>query len=345
MNSKGRDKEIAEIVETLRACQVARVMLGYPNPISPVFPEMLKDWSRIKIQAERSRVREDLRIELKKFQQQNFPNLKKQQLAQLYLHFYKNKHYQAPLVEFEKFVGGSKAKVFAGVPRHATVHISIPWGLQTQFPEHLLMKDIAIIYNNLRSNHKQLSNFKTRKQSELITDDTRLEINKLAIATYSRMCLISCFNLLEAYINGIAWDYNYSYGTSMLTSKQIKMITESSESLVNRIIEIPHIIAKQKFPKKNISIFKEDDPLIKDFIELIKPYRDSIVHASPFSVPEKFGGYSKLDKIYNLEVATVDKAINIIRDIISRIHVSLEGKGKLPEWYYKMSSDGEFILE
>lgn len=147
MNTSGRDKEISEITTYLRAAQVGRVFLGDSDGnIDPIFPDMVKDWPRRKIQAEKQRIRSYLRDEVKKFCRNNFPNLKPVKLARLYDELFHVGHLRMPLTEFSDFVGGIREGLLYGAPLHSTVHISACWGLQTEYPEQHLIKDLAVLF-------------------------------------------------------------------------------------------------------------------------------------------------------------------------------------------------------
>jgi len=56
------------------------------------------------------------------------------------------------------------------------------------------------------------------------------------------------------------------------------------------------------------------------------------MHPSPFSAPEKFGGYDKLEKIYNLDLKAVSKTVEGVIEIIEKIE-SMKGKAApIPIW-------------
>jgi hypothetical protein len=52
-----------------------------------------------------------------------------------------------PLKEFAALIGQPHEDVLRGGPRHATVMIS-PWGLQTEYPEMHLVRDVAVAFNS-----------------------------------------------------------------------------------------------------------------------------------------------------------------------------------------------------
>ena len=68
------------------------------------------------------------------------------------------------------------------------------------------------------------------------------------------------------------------------------------------------------------------------FLAIIKPFRDSLVHPSPFSAPEEVGGHDKLSKIYDLNQDIAIQAVEMLAEIIENIYELIYGSGKKPEW-------------
>ena len=342
MTTLGRDREIREIVTYLRAAQVGKVFLGESDgEISPVFPEMVEEWPRRQIRSERERIRSYLRGEVRRFCQQNFPNLKPLKIADLYEPLFRLGVLRMPLTEFREFVGGIRGDMFRGAPLHSTVSISACWGLQTEFPEQHLIKDLAVAFNDLMSldeKKEEYRNLSCRQMKKASTLSDIADASRRA-ATYRRMCVLACFNLIEAYINGLAWEYAQEHDVEQLSNSKKRMISEAEGSLIKRLINIPNIIADRPSP------LDESHPPLKDFIDSIKPYRDSIVHASPFTAPQKFGGYEKLAKLYDLDTETVKEAVEVTASLIGVIHKHIGGKGDLPPWFVHRKEDGTFALE
>ena len=103
---------------------------------------------------------------------------------------------------------------------------------------------------------------------------------------------------------------------------------------------LPAIVKRQEHGP----LTKDQDPL-STFRDLVKPFRDSIVHASPFSAPERFGGYDKLERVYELEMPTVTNAVELTLRIIGTIHEFLGRESGLPAWMPVRGADGRFVVE
>jgi hypothetical protein len=69
------------------------------------------------------------------------------------------------------------------------------------------------------------------------------------------------------------------------------------------------------------------------------------VHASPFSKPDRFGGYQKLDKVYSLDFSTVKNAVDLSIQVILRIDSFLGGGTSGPTWIPGRAVAGDFIVE
>lgn len=339
----GRDRDADEIVRLRRAAAVGRLMLGELDaPIELIRREDYVSKPRRELKAEVAALRESLQGELRKFCKRNFVDVNPERLAALYEDVLTHdSQYRLPLSEFIRQVGEPRSGVLKGAPAHATVHLS-PWGLQTEYPELHLARDLALAYNDAFDAHRESQrhvgiSWKSAKQR--VTRDSLAAA--LRRGKYSmRMCLLSCFNLAEAYINGIAWEYVQSVGTVGLSNNQKEILTGDRASLLDKLVKVPAIVKGLDLGP----LSKDQDSLLA-FRELVKPFRDSIVHASPFSKPEHFGGYDKLQRIYELEMASTTTAVDLTLTIVSTIHEFLGPGSGQPSWIPSRADDGRFIID
>ena len=248
-----------------------------------------------------------------------------------------------PLRDFERDFGRFKPGVLKGAPLHSTVHIS-PWGLQTEFPEQGLLKDLAVSLNEaIEIEERRLTPYRTKSWGEKKQQKTKAEIADLIRRrdAHQRTCVLSCFNLIEAYINGLAWDFVCTHDISVLSKDKRNELTEFERpvNIVTKLIRVPALTTgRQAGP-----LHQTRDPL-KSFVEIVKPYRDAIVHASPFAAPERFGGYDKLSKLYGLTLETVREVVDVTVSLVSEIHKFVGGDGELPSWFLRRLPDGEFVV-
>jgi hypothetical protein len=129
---------------------------------------------------------------------------------------------------------------------------------------------------------------------------------------------------MEAFLNGIAWDYCQKQDTSNLSKRKQNLLTDTaSASIRDKLLKYPSIICDSEIPAA---------PNRELFLDIIKPFRDSLVHPSPFSAPEKFGGYDKLRKIYDLNQDIAVQAVELLIEIIESSYEQINGTSKKPVW-------------
>jgi len=203
---------------------------------------------------------------------------------------------------------------------------------------------LAVSFNEMvEIEEHRLTSYRTRTWRDRKEQKTRIEIADLIRRSEAnqRACVLSCFNLVEAYINGLAWDYVQTHDISGLSKDNRNVLAESERpvNIIDKLVKIPRLVAG----RDTGPLHQTRDPL-RSFVEVIKPYRDAIVHASPFAAPEKFGGYDKLSKIYELNLSTVRRAVDITIAVIGEIHRFIGGNGNLPVWVLPRKDDGTFVI-
>ncbi len=232
-----------------------------------------------------------------------------------------------PLADFESKFFTFKSNVVKNIPRHATVRISL-WKLGFIFPEDQFFHDIVQSFKIGKITNEQLNNYKNLKHSRLKEEQTRL-INLLRDhGVACRGCFLACFYFIEAYLNGVAWDWVKQHPEmDNLSKKKQALISDSNQAtLKDKIMNYPNIIAGKP-------LWKNNEPLLETFFSDLKPFRDSLVHPSPFAVPEKFGGYDKLAKIYELKFDETRKMVDITYKLILKVHKHIKGgQAPIPNW-------------
>jgi hypothetical protein len=339
----GRDREIEIIVIHDRAVEIAKLMFGHLNrPLKPISHNDYVDMPRRNIKNGFIDVKSKWK-ELEKICRTDFESATPYKFAKLYeLIFSYESNYRIPLTKFIEIVGKPREGRLKGAPLHSTIHLS-PWGLSTEFPEMHLVRDLAIAYNTILDYNNIIKDVELQKISwkEAKKVDKKIEIAK-QISTrkyHMRMCVICCFNLIESYINGIAWEYNYANDISKLSFEHQKILKGDGISIMKKITEIPKIVTG--LPQ--IPLSRNKPPLSK-FGDIIKPFRDSIVHASPYSAPERYGGYDKLTHIYEIGPELTSNAVSLTLEIICTIHQILQREGLGPNWLYSRDLEGRFLL-
>jgi hypothetical protein len=139
--------------------------------------------------------------------------------------------------------------------------------------------------------------------------------------------------LVEAYLNGLAWDFFQSNEASELSNRQKKLLNDStSTSIRDKLLKYPELIVGK-------ALWSSEDPDVAGFLEIVKPYRDSLVHPSPFSAPEKFGGHDKLRLLYRIETDTANMTVAITARLLERIYRHTDQNAvELPRWMNQIAS-------
>jgi hypothetical protein len=343
MRKTGRDSEVETIIAYNRAVEVANLMLGKLNgPMKSIFSKDYKNIPRRNLKAGKTDVTKK-RKEIERFCRENFRNSTVQKMAAFYeILFEHGSEFRLSLLEFQEKVGEPRTGILKGAPLHSTICIS-SWGLQTEFPEMHLCRDLGIAFNEVLDMKTSIDEVEAEK---LAWSDAKKEKRKAEIRAIQskmkynmRMCLICCFNLLEAYINGIAWEYRQLCDLQALSENKRKMIEGDQTSILDKLVKVPKIVTESDdFP------LSTEKPPLSEFRDLVKPFRDSIVHASPYSASERYGGYDKLSKIYDLEFSTVDKAVKMTLEILQMVHQKVTGNTGSPQWLPSRDSNGKFAL-
>lgn len=343
---KGRQAEIKRIRRANRAAAVGSLMLGEMSNWVDFLKADTIDLDALPRRFLKSGaldIKRNLSKEIKQFCQKNFDNMTEAKLESLYNDIKALRGIEIPLKAFEEKYAKFRKKVLKEVPRHSTIVISL-WGLKFKFPEDFLAKDIlqsltsALETNSVLEKYKDLPHITARDKLEDITP----VIRKWEHA--SRSCLLGCFNLVEAYLNAIAWDFAQDVEAFTLLSKrdQARLTDIGNINLREKILKYPRIVTGRV-------LWDDSDETVKNFLTIFKPFRDSLVHPSPFSAPEKFGGYDKLRKFYGVDIGIAMWTTKITCELITRIHQHLNGeKAKSPEWLsdvLKTLDDYEFIGE
>jgi len=265
--------------------------------------------------------------EIREFCKKNFDSMGETVLSNLYEEIKSRRGLEIPLSEFEEKYSQIKEKVLMGQPRHATVVISL-WGLQFMYPEDFFAKDVQEALRIVRSERDKLMAYKEMSQRELEKkkEDVASLIGRKGYA--SRTCLLCCFNLVESYFNGIAWDFCREKGRwERLSNKRRDFLSDTGHTTIrDKIIKYPEIIGGKP-------LWSEGEEPVKSFLEEVKLFRDCLVHPSPFSAPERFGGHDKLEKVYRVDDDIAVRSVTLTCEIITKVHAHLSSNPRTdPPW-------------
>jgi hypothetical protein len=321
----GRETEAKLIRQANKAAAVGRLMLGEMSGWDEFLDADSLDLAslpRRQLKSGAADAKKRMSPEIRRFCSINFENMTEAKLSKLYEVIKAHRGIEFPLKEFEQEYSKVLPRVIAGFPPHCTIVFSL-WGLQIKFPEDILSKDI---YEAINTSHKadaeRLNYRQDRAKKDLFA---KLERKRDHAA---RSCILSCFNLVEAYLNGIAWDFAQDEDVfASLSKRQQKLISDSGHvNLRDKILKYPAIVSGRP-------LWDESNDTVAAFLDVFKPFRDSLVHPSPFSAPEKFGGYDKLKKLYLFNFVQAHIGVKITADLIVQIHRHINGiRDGYPVW-------------
>lgn len=324
----GRDKEAAMIRQANRAGAVGRLMLGDTQDWIEFLRADQVDLitlPRRQLRSGKADVKSRLSKQLEQFCERNFIGMTQQRLSDMYEEIKAFRGLEMPLLEFENRFAPVRKEVLRGNPTHLTVCVSL-WGLQFRIPEEDLAKDIMEAVGLAARAERQLVQFQTAPQAELLRNRETIGSWVRQKTFAARSGVIACFNLIEAYLNGIAWDYLRTADTTGLSNRGRKLLADSaSASIREKLQKYPEIVA-------GASPWSTDDTDVAQFLDVVKPFRDSLVHPSPFAAPEKFGGYDKLRLLYRIDKETADLAASTTAKLVLRIHRHIKPGVSLPPW-------------
>lgn len=324
----GRDREASVIRQANRAAAVGRLMLGEMRHWEEFLGADQVDLTtlpRRQLKSGKADVKRRLSTELERFCEKNFTGMTQKRLSEMYEDIKAFRGMEMPLSEFERRFAPVRKEVLRGNPTHLTVSVSL-WGLQFRIPEEELAKDVMQAADLTAVAQEQLRQFESSPQAELLRNRSKIGLLFRQKLFAARSGVVACFNLMEAYLNGIAWDYLRAANTAGLSNCSKRLLEDSaSASIREKLQKYPEIIA-------GASPWNTDDTDVAQFLDVVKPFRDSLVHPSPFAAPEKFGGYDKLRLLYRTDKETADLAAYTTAKLVLRIQKHIKPKLALPPW-------------
>ncbi len=335
-STSGREKEVKLIRQANRASATARLMLGKFDD----WHEFLKadtidldSLPRRNLKSGSKDVKRRLSREIEGFCSRNFQSMDERKLAQLYEAIKAHRGLELPLSEFENHFSPLHLKVLKGRPKHLTVCISL-WGLQFKFPEEEMAKDLIEALNMAVTVKIGLEDYKNKHHSENRENRTQIGTLTRQKSFAARSAVISCFNLIEAYLNGLAWDYVQTNGTEQLSNRKRSLLEDTNQvSTRDKLMKYPMTITGRQ-------LWEEPDDEVEAFISTLKPFRDSLMHPSPFSAPEKHGGYDKLSLFYRVDCDTGLLTAKLLVNLVKRIQKHVyEEQSTLPVWINELDKE------
>lgn len=338
----GRKKDANRIRRANRAAAVGRLMLGELTSWHSFLEADVIDLEampRRRLKAGKADVKTRLSPEIANFCSGNFQGMSEKKLSLLYEEIKAFRGLEMPLLKFEKQFASVKREVLKGQPKHLTVTISL-WGLQFLYPEAEITKDLIEALEIADESQVELNKYEVKSHVKLTQNRDQIGILTRRKNFAVRSAVTCCFNLVEAYLNGLAWDFVATYGTANLSNRKTKLLEDlTSVSTRDKLYKYPEVLTGKP-------LWGEPDIELEGFVNTVKPFRDSLMHPSPFSAPAKFGGYDKLRLFYRVDYDTSVLAARLAINLIKRINHHVYGNDtKFPYWINDLETQVKKVSE
>ena len=225
--STGRQRDAQLIRQANRAAAVGRLFLGEIRNWQEFLDADTVDLEglpRRQLKSGRADARDRLSQEIKAFCSRNFEGMTQSRLSKIYEEIKAYRGIELPLVEFEPRFARVRREVLQGSPTHSTVCVSL-WGLQYGCStEHELAKDVLTGPVSLCvETQAELKKYEGLGQyANCDAAMTKLEFFCEKKASLRGRGHRVSLNLIEAYLNGLAWDFIRVQGTNGLSDPQEK---------------------------------------------------------------------------------------------------------------------------
>lgn len=320
----GRQREATRVRRTLRAAAVGRLMLGELRDWTEFLEPDTHDFvamHRRQLKALDKDARRRLTREVQRFCDDNFDGMTHATLDRLFDAIKAHRGLTMPRPAFEAEFAPLRDEVVRGSPRHAAVDISL-WGLQFWFPEEHLANDLIQALRDAGTSMRALGPHYDARHSTLLAqrDEIRDLMRRRSYA--ARVGLLTAFNLLECHLNSMAWEF-LQCDPDLSNRKRTLLEDAWGTTLRDKLLKYPEIIG-------GLPLSSDASQTAEAFLELLKPFRDSLVHPSPFDAPERFGGYDKLRLVYRVDVDTLFLATGMLVDLVERYEAQMRRAGSGP---------------
>lgn len=202
-------------------------------------------------------------------------------------------------------------------------------GLDVAFrhPEYMLSRDLEFLYELYLDTDALLATVKNWYQAP------RWAVAGAEnIQTLGRTVILSCFNLVESFISGLARAHVME--TPGLDDASAKKLLDTHEPLRKRVIGVPRVIVGREV---SLDINK---PPFSVLFGVIKAHRDAYVHCEPGPMQSERGHHKETlfhDVSPTLVEMSVKSTIQVIRLIWKVVH-NRDGPG----WLHDLDQDGHF---
>ncbi len=159
-----------------------------------------------------------------------------------------------------------------------------------------------------------------------------------------RSLIEACFRYLEAFLNGLAFDFNVREYDKISGKDRVVLTEWNNEnkrtkyiSFRDKILKYPKIIGGFSEPP----ILESNCPSLKYLMDKSKIFRDAIVHASPFLEPWDVAP-EKERAFYSVSINDATKTLEATLDLTEVIQKTLGRPLEELWWFCKLDCDDRF---
>jgi hypothetical protein len=157
----------------------------------------------------------------------------------------------------------------------------------------------------------------------------------------------AAFQCLEAYLNGLAFDFVMRVGLDTLDAQTKALLTEWDYkadrqrfvSFRDKLLKYPRIVTGEDHP-----LLQENNcAALRILLENAKPLRDALTHASPFDDPGSSA--NKLQAVFQCSFEQIEEIVDAITSLISQIETAVFGSSVAVDWIRSRAESGRFPVE
>lgn len=168
-----------------------------------------------------------------------------------------------------------------------------------------------------------------------------------AHAFFRRCAVLAAFYFVEAYLNGIAFDFVFRHGQKV-PQQELDFLREwdsnkSREKWVkfrDKLLQYPRIILRAQHPP----LTETNCPPLQVIVNEAREIRDSLVHWSPR--PDiATGSPVKTGWVMDMKPAKLTQVVDAAVTLVKRLNTELGAHGQDLHWIYERDGSGVFPKE
>jgi len=319
-------------VQLKKAWILAALMIGYvPRGLEALIPDY-SSWSRKDLEPHVADLESDLHEALKHTLNSPSRRLPPHALSWLAAHF--DRWHEAGFgllrlstaQDFERNVGALRARSHLDIPPYAEMLIQPGIDVAFRHPEYMLARDLECLHDLYRDAERLLETINWSSPPAWAGAASE------NAQTLARTAILTCFNLLESFVSGLARAHVMLYANldATVTSK----LLSTQDALRRRIVSVPRQILGREPP------LDLNKPPLSTMFGSLKQYRDSFVHCEPGDQPAAHG-YVKEELFHDVSPKLVDEAVSTTESIIRLVWKAVYGVDG-PRWLGLRDDSGQY---